>query len=85
MIAIGTVVITIILFVLDGFFVHYGHWFDNFGILATFIIPPIGIVFAILALRKTDSNTDLWLVMLNIFAFFLYFVFMLFGTLLFGP
>ncbi|OBZ10147.1 hypothetical protein [Bacillus sp. FJAT-26390] len=85
MIAIGTVVITIILFVLDGLFVHDGHWFDNFGISATFIIPPIGIVFAILALRKTDSNTDLWLVMLNIFVFFLYFVFMLFGTLLFGP
>jgi hypothetical protein len=85
MIAIGAFVVTIILFAVDGFFVHYDSWFDNVGILATFIIPPIGIVFAILALRKTDSNTDLMLVMLNIFAFFLYFIFMFFETLLFGP
>jgi hypothetical protein len=85
MISIGAFVITIILFAWDGFFVHYDRWFDGFGILAVFIIPSIGMVFAILALRKTKSNTDLMLVMLHIFAFFLYFIYMLLGTLLFGP
>ncbi|WP_169084226.1 hypothetical protein [Paenibacillus sp. PL91] len=84
-IAIGAVISTVILFTLDGFFVHHGHWFEGLGILSSFIIPPIGVIFAVIALKKTDATRDIMLIFLNIIAFFLFFIVMFFGTLFFGP
>lgn len=84
-VAIITFVITIIALAIDGFFVHNGQWFDGFGTFSSFILPPIGIVFAIIALNKTGSKIDILLLLLNIFAFLFLFMWMLVGTLIFGP
>ncbi len=75
----------VILFIIDVLFVFYDSWFDGAGIISTFILPPIGIRSAVLAYRRSDSRIDGLLILANLFAFFLYFAFMFFGTLLFGP
>ena len=83
-ISIGTFTISLILFIIDGSFVHRGY-FNGIGILSTFILPPLGIVLAIIALNKTGYWKDMVLLWLNVIAFLSFFLFMFFGTLIFGP
>ena len=83
-ISIGTFLISIILFMIDGLFVHKGP-FNGIGILSTGILPPIGIIFAIIAINKTGSLKDNILIILNVIAFLSFFLLMFFGTLIFGP
>ncbi|AOZ94376.1 hypothetical protein [Paenibacillus crassostreae] len=84
-IAIGTFALTIILFIVDGFLIHSNQWFDGIGIMSTNVIPPIGIVCATVSLKRTGSNKDIVLITINTIALFLFFIYMFFGTLLFGP
>ncbi|NIK79612.1 hypothetical protein FHS15_004773 [Paenibacillus castaneae] len=84
-IAIATSMAALILFAIDGFWIHTGELFDGLGLLSSFILPPIGIVFAILAVNKTGSMRDMVLILLNVFALLLFFMWMFFGTLFFGP
>ncbi|MFC4098118.1 hypothetical protein [Paenibacillus xanthanilyticus] len=84
-IAIGLAATAIAAFVVDGLYVTHRQSYDGFGMLATFILPPIGIAAASLANKRSDSAKDLLLICLNILAFFTFWLYMFFGTLLWGP
>ncbi|MBW7453747.1 hypothetical protein ACFOLF_25515 [Paenibacillus sepulcri] len=84
-IAMGTFLAAIILFLVDGLFIDYHQRYDGLGILSTFIFPPIGIVCAGLAYKKTGSALDMTLIGLNSIAFLSFFLMMFFGMLFFGP
>ncbi|MBN3526528.1 hypothetical protein [Paenibacillus apiarius] len=84
-VAIGAFLAAVILFMIDGWFVRYDQWYDGIGLLSTFIFPPIGIIAASIALKKTGSMKDKILILLNAIGFFLFFIWMFFGTLFFGP
>lgn len=84
-IAVFAFCMAVLLFIIDTLFVMDDSRFNGAGIISTFVLPPVGILSAVLAYRKTDSKIDGLLILANIFALFIYFAFMFFGTLLLGP
>jgi hypothetical protein len=80
-----TFVLAVTFFWVDGLLIHYEHSYDGFGLILSFVLPPIGGVFASLALIKTNSRVDVILLALNVIAFFQFPFFMFFGYLFFGP
>ncbi|TYP74824.1 hypothetical protein [Paenibacillus methanolicus] len=84
-IASGMALAAIAAFTVDGLLVSYRQPYDGFGILATFILPPVGIVAASIANKRSDAAKDLLLICLNILAFFTFGLYMFFGTLFWGP
>ena len=83
-IAVIAFCMAVLLFIIDTLFVFDESWFNGAGIISTFVLPPVGILSAVLAYRKTDSRIDGVLIFSNIFALFIYFAYMFFGTLLLG-
>lgn len=84
-ISIITFILAVIFFWVDGLFIHYEHNYDGYGLMSSFILSPIGIVLASLAIRKTNSGVDIILLVLNLIAFFQFAFVMFFGYLFFGP
>ncbi|MGE7828871.1 hypothetical protein [Paenibacillus sp. NPDC093718] len=83
-IAIATLAITVLLVLIDGFFLYYGDPLDGIGLASTYILPPIGAISSFLSYRKAGFNKDLALIIMNVFAFFSIYIYMLLGTIFLG-
>ena len=83
-IAAAAFVLTVILVMIDGLILHDSDPLDGYGLASTYILPPIGVIAAFLVLRRTGSRLDLILVIINTIAFFSIYLYMFFGTILFG-
>lgn len=84
-ISIFTCILPIILFTIELLYVRDGHWFHYYGLLSTFLLPPIGIVLSIRSYGRNDSKFDLLLIFLNVLAFLYYFIYTFLGYLVLGP
>ena len=78
-----TIILSVFLVILDKFVIH-DRSLDGFGIVSTFVLPPLGIIFAAISFKKTASNRDIALIVINLLIFLSFFMYMVFGTLLFG-
>jgi len=58
------------------------HWFFEIGIMATWILSPIGMFLSGNAFMATSRKKDAVLFMLNLVCFFFFPGYMFFGTLL---
>ncbi|MFB9326573.1 hypothetical protein ACFFSY_11670 [Paenibacillus aurantiacus] len=85
MIAIGLALAAIAAFFVDGLLITDRHSYDGFGLLATFLLPPIGVVLASIAFKKSDSAKDILVIGVNVLAFFAFGLYMFIGTLFWGP
>ncbi|MGG3283406.1 hypothetical protein [Paenibacillus solani] len=83
-IALVTFAITVVLVIIDGFFLHYGSPFDGYGLASTFVLPPIGCIASVISVKKTGSKLDVALILMNVFAFFSIFLYMFLGTMFMG-
>lgn len=81
--SIVSIILSVFLVVLDIVVIHNPS-LDGFGIVSTFVLPPLGIIFAAISFQKTVSNKDIALIVLNLLIFISFFMYMFFGTLFFG-
>lgn len=82
-VSVVSIILSVFLVVLDMMVIHDPS-LDGFGIASTFVLPPLGILFAAISFQKTASNRDIALIVMNLLIFLSFFMYMLFGTLLFG-
>ncbi|WP_342552742.1 hypothetical protein [Paenibacillus sp. FSL R7-0652] len=75
----------VVLFCMDGLFIHYDQFLDGIGIKSTFILPPIGLLAVYFAQKRGHTKTDTTLIIFNILALLLFPLYMFFGTLILGP
>ncbi|EPY05685.1 hypothetical protein PAALTS15_19193 [Paenibacillus alvei TS-15] len=81
--SIVSIILSVFLVVLDMLVIHDPS-LDGFGIVSTFVLPPLGIIFAAISFQQTASNKDIALIVLNLLIFLSFFMYMFFGTLFFG-
>ena len=81
-VATATFSLAILLFIVDILIPHHRYWFFEIGIIAAWVLSPVGIFLSGNAFMATGNNRDVVLLTLNFISFFLFPLYMYFGTLL---
>ncbi|WP_088548787.1 hypothetical protein [Paenibacillus aquistagni] len=82
-ISIATLLLPLMFVWFDEYLIHEGV-LEGIGLASAMIIPPIGMLFAMLSFRSTESTRDLALVAAHFMLGLFYFIYMSVGTLIFG-